>query len=98
MYCMVHLSYIRRKKIGRTRASAAARGLRLRECGTSGHAGCRRARLPTEAIETREGCRAALGLALWATPRCTPQLSIVESTADDHLPTLDGDANVCRRR
>ena len=45
---------------------------------------------PTEA---GEGCSGLMRL--WVTP--VHASSMVESTADDHL-TVDGDANVCRRR
>ena len=62
--------------------ASAARGC-ANTRGTSGHA----------AASTLRPERAAL--ALWATP--VPASSMVESTADDHL-TVDGDANVCRRR
>ena len=81
---MVHLRYIWRKKIGRTRSDR-----RPLECANARHQRpCRRPLRPE---------RAALAL-LWrvgdvlaAHASCS---SIVESTADDHL-TLDSGTNVC---
>ena len=58
----------------------------LPECGTGGHAA---AALPTEA---REGCPGLVG------DPCARQLDggvDGRRLADDHLKTVDGDANVC---
>ena len=64
---------------------------RTRASAARGCANAAPAAMPPPTEASRE--RAAL--ALWATP--VHASSMVESTAEDHL-TLDGDANVCRRR